>query len=179
MEQPRPRSRGARATVGAARGALASVALLLASCGDDEARPVDAAAVDAAADATIDATADAAIDAAAACAGTRVGGHCWYKGALGESCTTLCASRGGVSAATIAFAGAASAGDRSNQASCQAVAAALSTRPFRADIDNVNESNDYGCVEEPDKNRSELVSLAATVTTSAHVMLARFCACVE
>lgn len=157
----------------------AVLALVLCSaCSDDEALPIDAAPVidaPAAPDAAVDATIDAPVDAAS-CAGAMVGGACWYKGALGESCVQACAAHGGVDQATITFAGAASAGDRSHVAGCQAVAAALSARPFNS-ADNVNESNDYGCVEEPDKNRCELVSLNATTTTGAHVMLARFCAC--
>jgi hypothetical protein len=162
--------------------ALVVVSLLLAgSCSDDEVRPVDAArSIDAAN--TLDAAdPDAAVqlDAAAACAGMRLGGACWYQGALGESCTTVCTAHGGFSPATITYAGAASAGDRSHAAGCSEVAAALSVRPYTANVDNVNETNDYGCVEEPDKNRSELVSLAATVAGSANAMLARFCACLQ
>lgn len=149
------------------------------ACSDDEALPplVDAPVADAA---VTDAAIDGAVQIdAAACAGTVVGGACWYKGAVNQSCTTVCTAHGGVSAATITFAGAASANDRSHQAGCQAVAAALSTFAFNAGVDNVNETNDYGCVEEPDKTRTELVSQNATLQTSAHVMLARFCACLQ
>lgn len=160
-------------------GAMAMA--VAAGCGgDDENLPVDAAVSDAVApDAAVDAAAEAAIDAAASCAGTVVGGHCWYRGAPGESCTTVCTAHGGASAATVDFAGAATAGDRSNQANCEAVVTALSGRPFNQGVDNISESNDYGCVEEPDKNRSELVSVNPTVTTSGHAQAARFCACME
>ena len=157
------------------RSPLVILVFLAAACSDDEALPIDAAP-DAA---IVDAAPDAAIDAAAACAGTRLGGACWYRGAIGESCTTVCAAHGAVDPVTVSFAGAPAAGDRSNQAHCQAVAAALSTLAFTAQVDNVNQTNDYGCVEEPDKNRTELISVAATVAGSAHVMLRRFCACTQ
>jgi len=160
--------------------ALSTLLILLTACGGDDehqtdARPVDATVVDAPIDAAIDAT----VDAAATCAGTTVGGHCWYKGAVGASCTTVCTNHGGVDPATIGYAGAPTAGARANQANCQAVAAALSPLAFTAAVDNVSLSNDYGCVEEPGKSRTELVSLAATVTTSGHELLARFCACAQ
>ncbi len=157
------------------RSSLLIILLLTAACSDDEAPGLDAA-TDAA---IVDAAPDAAIDAAAACAGTRLGDGCWYKGDLGQSCTAVCAARGGVDPVTVSFAGATSAGDRSNQAHCQAVAAALSTLAFTAQVDNVNAPDDFGCVEEPDKNRTELVSLNATVSGSSHVMLRRFCACTQ
>ena len=166
---------------------LVAWAPFVVACSDDEALP-DARAVDAPttdapvqvdAPRPVDAAIDAPIDAPAACAGTVVLGACWYKGAVGASCTATCVAHGGVSAATVTVAGAASAGDRSHVAGCMAVAAALSARPFAAGVDNVNDPNDFGCVEEPDKNRTELISLAATVATSSHVMLARFCACAE
>lgn len=150
--------------------------VLTAACADDEFRTDASVNVPVDADTVLDAAIDAPIDAAATCAGTVVGGHCWYKGALGASCTTVCTGHGGVDAATVTAAGAAAAGDRTNLAGCQAVIAALSLLPFST-VDNVNESNDYGCVEEPDKSRCELVSLATTVTTSGNPLLARFCAC--
>ena len=157
--------------MGVMRSPLLIILLLTAACSDDEALPIDAA--------TDAAVADASPDAAASCAGTALGEACWYKGDLGQSCTAVCAARGGVDPVTISFAGATAAGDRSNQAHCQAVAAALSTLAFTAQVDNVNETNDYGCVEEPDKNRTELISLNATVNGSSHVMLRRFCACTQ
>lgn len=41
-----------------------------------------------------------------ACSGALVGGHCWYLGADGQSCTQVCASRGGLNlAATRDYAG--------------------------------------------------------------------------
>lgn len=151
-----------------------SLLLLASACSDDEALPIDARVVDAAPDAPTDAPPP---DGPPTCNGTFLIGACWYKGALGESCTTVCASHGGVSPSTVNLVGASSPGDRSRQAACQQVADALSTFAFNAGVDNVNESDDYGCVEEPDKSRTELVSQNTTVTSSSHVMLARFCAC--
>lgn len=42
---------------------------------------------------------------APSCGGVSVGGYCWYFGATDESCTTVCASRGGYNAATLSYAG--------------------------------------------------------------------------
>jgi len=153
----------------------ALVACALSACSDDEQLPtptIDAAVVDAAP------AIDAAIDAAA-CAGTVVGGACWYRGALGQSCTTVCATHGGASAATVSYAGAVTANDRSNQAHCQAIVAAFAGLAFTAGVDNVTDPNDQGCVDEPDKNRSELISLNPTVVGGSDPMLRRFCACNE
>src|SRR5512137_2781188 len=68
-------------------------------------------------------------DGESGCGGAVLGGACWYKGALGESCTQVCAPHGGYSAATASWAGSPTAGDRTNEANCQAVAAALSSNP--------------------------------------------------
>jgi hypothetical protein len=42
---------------------------------------------------------------AEACAGTSVGGYCYYLSALGDSCTNTCASAGGVHRATFTVIG--------------------------------------------------------------------------
>lgn len=111
------------------------------------------------------------------CGGTELGGACWYKGALGESCTQVCASRGGYDAATASWAGSPAPGDRGNAANCAALAAALSTHPFQPSVDNINGLDDFGCLEEPGKSRTELVSVAATTESGANAVAARFCAC--
>lgn len=58
----------------------------------------------------------------ACCAGTVVGGYCWYLGAsITENCNTTCASHGGYNSATLTYSG--SSGSFAN---CSAVLAALS-----------------------------------------------------
>ena len=165
---------------------LLSLVVLVAACSDDEQVPVhvvDAAAIDAAIDAAppIDGPppvdAPIAIDAAPTCAGTVVGGHCWYRGAVGESCTAVCATHGAIDPATVSYAGAPVAGSRANQANCQAIVTAFAGLAFAPGIDNVQDPNDFGCGDEPDKNRSELISLNATVATSSNPMVRRYCAC--
>jgi hypothetical protein len=52
--------------------------------------------------------------------GVEVGGYCWYLGGLNESCTDVCASRGGYHEATRFFAGS----DGTN-VNCQTVLIAL------------------------------------------------------
>lgn len=152
-----------------------SVAMDLAMTPPDLAAPADLVTADLVP--PVDAT--PAGDMTPPCAGTRIGGACWYKGAQGASCTTVCATHGGYDPATATYAGAPTANDRTNVARCMAIAAALSTKPFTTGVDNVQDPNDYGCVEEPDKNRTELVSLGATVAGGSNALAARFCACVN
>jgi len=152
-----------------------SVTMDLATTPPDQAAPPDLLTVDLVP--PVDAA--PAGDMTPPCAGTRIGGACWYKGAQGASCTTVCATHGGYDAATTTYAGAPTANDRTNLAHCMAIAAALSTKAFTTGVDNVQDPNDYGCVEEPDKNRTELVSLGATVAGGANALVARFCACVN
>ena len=55
-----------------------------------------------------------------ACAGTLVGGYCWYLGAVGGSCDTACSSHGGYNAATRTY-----VGDQGTSANCATVLDAL------------------------------------------------------
>jgi hypothetical protein len=57
----------------------------------------------------------------ATCAGTIVGGYCWYAGADGNSCTIACSAHGGYNAATQSYAGSATGSDTN----CLAVLVAL------------------------------------------------------
>src|SRR5690606_22602136 len=41
----------------------------------------------------------------APCAGTIVGGYCWYAGTAGQGCTAVCTAHGGYDSATETFAG--------------------------------------------------------------------------
>ena len=146
---------------------LASVLLRSAACSDDEVRPPRA----------IDGN---QVDAAPTCAGTVVGGHCWYRGMVDQSCTTVCATHGAVDPATVAYAGSPVAGDRTNAAHCTAIAAAIAGGfAFNAGVDNVQDPNTFGCVDEPDKTRTELVSQNATVATSNNALVRRYCACTQ
>lgn len=55
------------------------------------------------------------------CSGVSVGGYCWYLGAVGQSCTQVCSSRGGVNiAGTRNY-----AGSGGTNAQCQSVLNAL------------------------------------------------------
>ena len=74
------------------------------------------------------------------CAGTWVGGYCWYFGAEGESCTEVCASHDGYHKATRTYAG--SDGTDSN---CYTVLSALGAPP---DDDGAVdwELHDLGCI---------------------------------
>lgn len=54
------------------------------------------------------------------CGGVMVGSYCWYRGGQGQSCVSVCQSRGGVTRGTISYAG--SSGSLRN---CQAVLDAL------------------------------------------------------
>ena len=112
-----------------------------------------------------------------ACTGTVVGGHCWHKGVVGQSCLVVCASFGVYDSATVTFAGATADDDRSNVANCAAIVLAFSAATFSPTTDNINETDDYGCVEEPAKSRSELVSVNETTPAGDNPLAARFCAC--
>ena len=75
-----------------------------------------------------------------ACGGTSVGGYCWYFGAGGESCDTVCTGRGGCNiTGTRDYAG--SAGSLAN---CQAVLTALGQGSGAID-DFPNNSVELGC----------------------------------
>ncbi len=60
------------------------------------------------------------VNGAASCAGTLVGGFCWYFGANNQSCDTVCATNGGYNNGTETFAGSGGSG-----ANCTAVLDAL------------------------------------------------------
>ncbi len=167
---------------------------MVMGCGEVDAPTADGAVADAslgvdasdtAADAAIaDATRPdamppdaAAPDATPACTGTTVGGYCWHKGLVDQSCLVVCSSKGDYDPATVTYAGATSANDRTNVANCTAISVAFSASTFAPTIDNINETNDYGCVEEPVKARSELISVSATTATGDNPLAARFCAC--
>jgi hypothetical protein len=78
----------------------------------------------------------------AACGGTSVGGYCWYYGASGASCDTVCTGHGGYNSATLNYAG--SAG---TNAQCNSVLTALGA-PGSSTIDagNCGTWNKYmGC----------------------------------
>jgi hypothetical protein len=64
------------------------------------------------------------IGAVTSCAGSLVGGSCWYYGSTSDSCTTVCSIHGGYNSATQAYAG--SGGSDLN---CTAVMNALGVNP--------------------------------------------------
>jgi hypothetical protein len=62
----------------------------------------------------------AGVTVGSCCAGVSVGGYCWYMGSSGQSCTSVCATRGGYNAATRSY-----AGSEGTDARCTAVLNAL------------------------------------------------------
>lgn len=75
------------------------------------------------------------------CGGASVGGYCWYVGGQGQSCTTVCSSRGGVNmAGTKDY-----AGSGGNLTRCKAVASALG-RPSPVDSYDASWCGNLGCI---------------------------------
>jgi hypothetical protein len=118
-------------------------------------------------------------DASGGCGGIDVGGFCWYQAALDQSCEDLCSDFGGFDEATINWAGAPTADDRTNAAHCEELAVAFGASAFEDSVDNLNPPDDVGCVEHPAKNRSALISRGATTAGGTNPFARRFCACNE
>lgn len=60
----------------------------------------------------------------ASCAGASVGGSCWYYGAAGQSCSTVCATHGGGTSATASY-----AGSSGTDANCSSLLTTLGAGP--------------------------------------------------
>lgn len=101
------------------------------------------------------------------CAGTLVGGHCWYRGGSNQNCTTVCGStRGGYHEATSTF-----AGTSGTLANCTMVA---TTMGYMAAVNHSCSSTALGCTQ-----GSGFVRRCTTATTEAAQRSGyyRFCAC--
>lgn len=99
--------------------------------------------------------------------GSEIGGACWYMGAAGESCTTVCSSRGGYNSATGTF-----AGSSGSDVNCEAVLNALSA-PAGA-IGSAG--NDGGCYFATSKSQRKRGTTSTTAGFSDAGM-DRACAC--
>jgi hypothetical protein len=111
-------------------------------------------------------------NSAAGCAGSVVGGFCWYLGAAGQSCTTVCASHSGFNAGTLTFAG--SSGTLAN---CQAVIISVSGPYSGASTgDNVCGGVKIGCNLAPGNNAVRC-NFGPTDASSTIVNAQRTCAC--
>lgn len=109
------------------------------------------------------------------CAGATVGGHCWYRAAVGQSCDAACSSHGGVVLAGIRD----YAGSSGTLANCQAVfqglgisgTAVTSTDPAFGAL---------GCAVRtsfPPGNWRQ--AAPATTSAASSVAFARLCSCVQ
>lgn len=105
-----------------------------------------------------------------ACGGTSVGGYCWYLGGYGESCDTVCASRGGYNAATASY-----AGQAGTNAQCNSVLVALGQASSVIDFSCTSAAGS-GCLRHSNGNRVRCTN-AVTTSSAANVSYARACAC--
>lgn len=102
------------------------------------------------------------------CSGTVVGGFCWYFGAVGQSCDTVCTTRGGYNAATHSYAG--SGGTIAN---CQSVMTALGGT---GTVGN-NPGSRLGCAWMDAINVYQWTSPMGTDGATSHPSWRRACAC--
>jgi len=77
------------------------------------------------------------------CAGARLEGSCWYVGALGLSCTTVCATRGGFSPASLAVVGTPAQGGSID--ACDAILQALGAPPGVVNEGFREDALGFGC----------------------------------
>jgi hypothetical protein len=98
--------------------------------------------------------------------GIEVGGHCWYFGSLGQSCTQVCSGIGAYSAETLTYAG--SGGTNAN---CTAVLDALGAPGSGM----TTGTGAYGCAYSTSNNRRRYTS--STTEGAATGTVRRACAC--
>lgn len=106
---------------------------------------------------------------AASCAGTLVGGYCWYYGTSGGSCTTACSTHGGYNSATQTY-----AGDLGSDANCNAVIIALGKGS--ANPGAVSSTQGVGCIIYFGMTYGRY-SGAATTAAASGSSIQRACAC--
>ena len=100
------------------------------------------------------------------CSGASVGGYCWYFGGGGVSCDSLCASHGGNTAGTAAYAGA-SAGN------CAAVLGAFGQGGPTSSACAAG----YGCWVNSVSSGSYFCTSPSADTSSSYPSAARVCSC--
>jgi hypothetical protein len=106
------------------------------------------------------------------CAGTVVGGFCWFMGAVGQSCDTVCTGAGLIydDGGTRGF-----AGSGGTNAQCQSVLDALGASGTGAPSD-LTCVDGYGCVTNTTAARVHCL-LPATTATASNAIVHRMCAC--
>jgi hypothetical protein len=118
----------------------------------------------------------------ASCAGTSIGGYCWYFGAAGQSRNTVCASRGGTTAGSISYVG--SSGTLAN---CQAVMQALGYSALTYTDNTSTTAGGLGCtfqmVPQPPTNQPMPRVMRwpniATTQAASYAPSARACSCAQ
>lgn len=104
------------------------------------------------------------------CGGVMVGGHCWYLGTFGASCTSVCASRGGYDPATSTYAGRAGTGQQ-----CENVMVALGLASGVIST-SCSATPAAGCLLHTNSNRVRCTN-AETTASAANASYRRACAC--
>lgn len=105
--------------------------------------------------------------------GLNYAGNCWYTGAENQSCTQVCAARGGYDSATLSYAGSGGAG-----ANCEALMVAFSgasTASYGGDL-NCGATGG-GCVYRESDMNVYRCNVPATTEGAAASGFRRFCAC--
>ena len=116
---------------------------------------------------------------AAPCAGTRVGGFCWYFGSNNQSCTDVCSTHGGYHSATQTY-----AGSGGNNTQCGDVMTALSIiSPTPVTATGSGTYAGMGCASDYSNNAFTIRSTATTTegasSNGQSEFVRRACACQE
>lgn len=108
------------------------------------------------------------------CDGVMVGGYCWYAGATGQSCNTVCSAHGGCNlAGTKNY-----IGSGGTVAQCKVVGNALG---FSGNVWNITNGHGayyaYGCTYVPANKEITRLAVEATTCGAAQSAYRRICAC--
>lgn len=109
--------------------------------------------------------------AVATCAGSSVGGFCWYLGANDATCTTVCATHGGYSSGTLTY-----TGSSGTFAHCQQVVLALTGWNIGSYVSDA--MSGYGC-SYSDGMSIWMASGATTAGANPPSGYHRICACMN
>jgi hypothetical protein len=107
------------------------------------------------------------------CGGFSLGGYCWYTGALGQSCDTICSTRGGSTSGTINYVG--SGGSLAN---CVAVVQGLGLSALSPSDNNQAFYHQVGCARTSHGFVVRGIS-GTTNYTSVMASASRFCSCAQ
>lgn len=115
--------------------------------------------------------------AATACDGNVVGGFCWWLGANGESCTTVCSLHGGYNSGTQTY-----AGSGGNNTQCGSVASALVAQGLLnptpvAAAANIAGVGGLGCASDYSSTATTYRITTSTTAAAAQGSTRRMCAC--